>query len=75
MQALSDDQRVDLLEKKMDEGFARMERNFAESFRGLKEDIREIRGQVDQWGRAILMMWLTIILGFAGLFMAILTHT
>jgi hypothetical protein len=74
MQALSDEQRIELLEKKMDEGFARMDWNFAqirESSHEMRQDIREIRGQVDQWGRAILMMWLTVILGFAGL---ILTH-
>jgi hypothetical protein len=78
MQALSDDQRIDILEKnmeklekKMDDGFARMERSFAE----MREDSRELRGQVAMWGRSILAMWLTIILGFAGIIFAMIAHT
>ena len=84
MQALSDDQRIDILEKKVDEGFARMDRGLAEirgdsramreNVRELREDIREIRGQVDTWGRSILAMWLTMVLGFGGLIVTLLAH-
>jgi hypothetical protein len=70
MQAQSDEQRIDILEKKMDEGFARLERTLSE----MREDTRELRGQVSGWGRSIVAMWLTMILGFAGIVIAMLAH-
>jgi hypothetical protein len=57
MQAMPDDQRIDVLEKKMDEGFAkidtRIERGFEEmraqvmsSERGLRGEISGLRGEI-----------------------------
>jgi tetrahydromethanopterin S-methyltransferase subunit G len=63
MQALSDDQhigaveaRVDKLEKKVDDGFAEVRTEF-----------RAVRGDIAGLNRTIMAMWLTMILGFAGI--------
>jgi hypothetical protein len=46
MQAMSDDQRIDVLEKKMDEGFARMDRGFAETRAQIVSSERALRGEI-----------------------------
>jgi hypothetical protein len=78
MQALSDEQRIEILEKKVDEGFAGMDQSLSEireDSREMRQDMREIRGQFADWSRATLAMWLTIIFGFAGIIIAMLAHT
>lgn len=70
MQALSDDRRVDALETKVDAGFARMDKGFAE----MREDLNQMRGQTFAGIVAVLSMWLTMILGFAGIVIAMLAH-
>jgi hypothetical protein len=63
MQAMSDEQQIERLEKKVDEGFAETRTEF-----------RAIRAEIGGINRTILSMWLTMILGFGGLIIAMLAH-
>jgi hypothetical protein len=56
MQAMSDEQQLERLEKKVDEGFA-----------DNRAEFRAIRAEIAGIHRSIHAMWLTIILGFAGI--------
>jgi hypothetical protein len=74
MQALSDDQhigaveaKVDKLEKKVDDGFTEMRAEFKAVRNEAREDRRELQGEIGGLNRTILAMWLTMILGFAGI--------
>jgi len=60
MQAMSDEQRVERLEKKVDDGFA----EFRAEFRAIRA---ELRGEIGSVNRSIQAMWLTMILGFAAI--------
>ena len=75
MQALSDEQRVDALEKKIDDGFAEMRAEFktvrAEMHSAIGEVRRELHADIRALAGVVFTMFLTMILGFAGL---ILTH-
>jgi hypothetical protein len=78
MQALSDDQhiaaieaKVDKLEKKVDDGFAEVRAEFKNVRTEMREDFREVRGEIGALHRLTIQlfagMWLTMILGFAGI--------
>jgi hypothetical protein len=67
MQAMSDEQRMDRLEKKVDDGFAETRAEF----RAIRA---EFRAEIGGINRNIQAMWLTMILGFGGLIIAMLTH-
>jgi hypothetical protein len=55
--AMSDEQQLERLEKKVDQGFAETTAEF-----------RAIRAEIGGINRTVHSMWLTIILGFAALF-------
>jgi hypothetical protein len=78
MQALSDDQhiaaieaKVDKLEKKVDDGFAEMRTEFKNVRAEMREGFREARGEIGALHRLLIQlssgMFLTMILGFAGI--------
>jgi hypothetical protein len=54
--ALSDEQQIERLEKKVDEGFA-----------DTRAEFRAIRAEIGGINRTIFTMWLTMILGFAAI--------
>jgi hypothetical protein len=60
MHALSDEQQLEQLGKKVDDGFSEM-----------RADLREVRGEVGALHRTVIQvsfgLWLTLILGFAGI--------
>ena len=56
MQAMSDEQRIDRLEKKVDDGFA-----------DFRAEFRAIRSELGGVNRSLHAMWLTMVLGFAGM--------
>jgi hypothetical protein len=64
MQALSDDQQLERLEKKVDDGFA----DTRTEFRAIRAELRAEIGGINQ---TIHAMWLTMTLGFAGLILAL----
>jgi hypothetical protein len=71
MQALSDEQRIDSLEKKVEEGFSQMRAEFRESRKEMREDLREVRGEIGALYRLMIQSFaglgFTMILGFAAL--------
>jgi hypothetical protein len=69
MQA-SADERVDALEKKVDELSADMKSGFKDvksEFREVRAEFRAIRAELGSQTRTTQAMWLTMILGFAGI--------
>jgi hypothetical protein len=60
MQAMDDEQQLERLEKKVDEGFA----DTRAEFRAIRA---EFRAEIGSINRTILSMWLTMILGFAAI--------
>lgn len=62
MQAMSDDQQLEKLEKKVDDGFAETRAEF----RAIRA---ELRGEISGINRSIQAMWLTMVLGFAAIIM------
>jgi hypothetical protein len=56
MQAMSDEQQLERLEKKVDDGFKETNAEF-----------RAIRAEIGGINRTIQAMWLTMILGFAAI--------
>jgi hypothetical protein len=56
MQALSDEQQVERLERKVDDGLAET-----------KAEFRAVRAEIGGINRTIHAMWLTMILGFAAI--------
>lgn len=81
MQALSDDQhiaaveaKVEKLEKKVDDGFLKVDAGFAamrdefKAFRNeARQDRQQLQGEIAGLNRTIMAMWLTMVLGFAGI--------
>lgn len=74
MQALSDDQhiaaveaKVDKLEKKVDDGFTKMKDEFKAVRSEAREDRQQLQGEIAGLNRTIMAMWLTMVLGFAGI--------
>jgi hypothetical protein len=65
MQALSDELQLDRLEKKVDDGFAETKAEF----RAVRAEMRAEIGAVH---RSLHTMWLTMILGFAGMSPAVI---
>jgi hypothetical protein len=77
MQALSDERRIDLLETKVDEGFARMEQGFTEvrtlivsSERALRSEIISVRSEARADFRTLIAvvfaMWTATVLAVVG---------
>jgi hypothetical protein len=67
MQAMSDEQQLERLEKKVDEGFAETRAEFKDAraeFRAIRAEFRAETGSIT---RSIQAMWLTMILGFAAI--------
>jgi hypothetical protein len=62
MQAWTDE-RLNDLKKQVDDGFIEMRAEF-----------RAVRGEISALNRTILAMFLTMIIGFVGLALAMLTH-
>jgi len=60
MQAMSDEQQLERLEKKVDDGFAESRAEF----RAIRADFRDEIGGIN---RTIQAMWLTMIVGFAAI--------
>jgi hypothetical protein len=60
MQAMSDEQQLERLEKKVDEGFAETRAEFRATRAQLRTEVASIN-------RSIQAMWLTMILGFAAI--------
>jgi hypothetical protein len=60
MHGMPDKERIDGLEKKMDDGFKEVRKE-------MREDFREVRGEIGALNRTIMTMWLTMILGYAGI--------
>ncbi len=56
MQALSDDQQLERLEKKVDDFIS-----------DTKGEFRSVRSEIGALGRSLHAMWLTMIIGFAGI--------
>jgi len=71
MQALSDEQQMERLEKKVDDGFAAMKTEFREMRTDMKAEFRAVRSEARSDFRLLLgillPMYLTIILGLAAL--------
>ncbi len=71
MQAQSDEQRIDTLERKIDEGFAEMRREFKDVRAEIRQEANIVRSEARSDFRTLiailLPMYLTIILGFAAL--------
>ena len=67
MHALSDDEQVGRLEEKVDDGFAEMRAEFKAVRAKARSDFRTLIA-------VNLTMLVTVILGFAGLVIAMLTH-
>jgi hypothetical protein len=63
MQAMSDEQRMERLEKKVDDGFAETRAEFTD----FRAEFRAIRAEIGSINRSIQAMWLTMILGFAAI--------
>jgi hypothetical protein len=85
MQALGDEQQVERLERKVDEGFAEMRAGFetvAEEFKAVRREIRsevmEARSDARADFRTLIGVNLTmltaVIFGFAGIVIAMLSH-
>jgi hypothetical protein len=74
MHALSDEQQLERLEKKVDDGFAEMRAEFR-SIRGEMGSLREEMGAMMRavfWG--FVGLFGTMIFGFAGIILAMLAH-
>ncbi len=78
MQALSDEQQIASLERKVDDGFAEMREGFAEvreefkAVRGeVRDDLREVRGEIGALHRTMIQLFaslsVTLILGLAAI--------
>jgi hypothetical protein len=67
----SDEQRMGALEKKVDDGFAEMRTEFKAVRGEVREDLREVRGEIGALHRVTMQLfaglWLTLILGFAAI--------
>jgi hypothetical protein len=63
--------RIDKLEKKVNDGFADMRAEFKSVRTEMREDFREVRGEIGALNRIVMQMfagmWLTMILGFAAI--------
>jgi hypothetical protein len=74
MQAMSDEQQLERLEKKVDDGFAETKAEFRAiraELRGdvgsVRSEIGSVRSEIGSINRNIHAMWLTMILGFAAI--------
>lgn len=65
MEPLTDGQRIDLLELNME----RLEKKVDDGFAETKAEFRAVRAEIGGITRNIHTMWLTMTLGFAGLFL------
>jgi hypothetical protein len=74
MEASSDGQRIDSLEKKIDEGFAELRTQIVDSERALRGEIASLRGEVHGVRadgrsdfRTLLAIWAATLLAVVGL--------
>jgi hypothetical protein len=78
MQAMSDEQQMERLEKKVDDGFAEIRAEFRAvraELRGeigsvrseRRSEIGSVRSEIGALNRSIQAMWLTMVLGFAAI--------
>jgi hypothetical protein len=71
MQALSDEQRIEALEKKVDDGFSAVRAEFKAVRSEMREDLREIRSEIKALYRLVFQvfsgMTVTMILGSAAI--------
>jgi hypothetical protein len=67
MQAMSDEQQLERLEKKVDDGFAETREEFRAVRAELRGEVGSIRSELGSVHRSIQAMWLTTILGFAAI--------
>jgi hypothetical protein len=67
MQAMSDEQQLERLEKKVDDGFADTRAEFRAVRAELRGEIGSVRAELGAVNRSIQAMWLTIIIGFAAM--------
>jgi hypothetical protein len=78
MQGLSDEQQMERLERKVDEGFARLGTEIEESTRDLRAEILSARSDARDDFRTLVAINLTMVVamifGFAGLTVAMLTQ-
>lgn len=76
MQALSDDQRLERLEKKVDNGFLRLEAKIDDGLGEMRAEFRAMRAETGSLHRLVIQLFagttVTMILGFAGI---ILSHS
>jgi hypothetical protein len=67
MQAMRDEQQLERLEKKVDDGFAETRAEFRAVRAELRGEISSVRSEIGGINRTIQAMWLTMILGFAAI--------
>ena len=65
MEPLSDSQRIDLIERNAERLEQKVDSGFAET----KAEFQAVRAEIGGINRTIHSMWLTMTLGFAGLFL------
>jgi hypothetical protein len=70
MQPLSDKQRIDRLETNMEKLEKKVDDGFAET----RMEFRAVRAELGAVSQSLHAMWLTMILGFAGIVIAMLAH-
>jgi hypothetical protein len=70
MEPLSNGQRIDFLELNME----RLEKKVDDGFAETKVEFRAVRAEIGGINRNIQAMWLTMILGFAGIVITMLTQ-
>jgi len=78
MQALSDEQQMERLEKKVDDGFADLRQQISSSEHALRSEIIAVGGNARDDFRTLIAVNLTMVLamifGFAGIIVAMLAH-
>ncbi|MBS1863942.1 MAG: hypothetical protein JSS68_19765 [Actinobacteria bacterium] len=82
MQGLSDEQQMERLERKVDDGFLRLETKIDDGLAAMRAEFRSesgaIRAELGALARAtywgIIGLFGTMILGFAGIIIAMLAH-
>lgn len=67
MQAMSDEQQLEKLEEKVDDGFAETRAEFRAARAELRGEIGSVRSELGAVNRSIQAIWLTMIIGFAAI--------
>jgi hypothetical protein len=78
MQALSDEQQMERLERKVDDGFAEMRAEFKAVRVEMREEFKAVRAESREDFRTLIAVNLTMVVamifGFAGIVFAMLLH-